>query len=111
VTLDGTPVEGLNVMFLPDRGSPGQGGYGKTDKDGHYEIAYPFTGKGLVPGNYVVTINPLPAGEGGKDLIDAPVRGGGAVWGKYGNLKTTPLRATVEPGGKPFDWPLTSETK
>src|SRR5262245_42363627 len=57
VTLDGVPVEGATVTFFPDVNSPGQGGFAKTGPDGRFEIAYPGTGKGLVPGAYRVTVS------------------------------------------------------
>ena len=114
VTLDGTPVEGATVAFFPDGDSPGQGGFAKTDANGRFEIAYPGTGKGLVPGTYRVTVSKQAAKAAPKSeedtLIDAPIRGG-VIPARYANPEHTPLRVTIEPGGKPAEVKLESDRK
>ncbi|HKB04365.1 MAG TPA: carboxypeptidase-like regulatory domain-containing protein [Gemmataceae bacterium] len=113
VSLDGAPLAGVTVAFFPEPGSPGQGGFGRTDAQGRYEIAYDFTGKGLVPGKYRVTVVKTPPGAPGDDggLIDSPVRAGAGIPGIYGNPESTPLRATVEPDGRPIDLKLETPRK
>lgn len=115
VTLDGAPLEGAMVAFFPDVNSPGQGGFARTGPDGRFEIAYPGTGKGLVPGTYRVTVTRLPGNAAPKSeddtLIDAPIRSGGGIPGKYANAENTPLRVTIAPGGRPAEIRLESDRK
>jgi hypothetical protein len=115
VTLDGAPVEGATVAFFPDVNSPGQGGFAKAGPDGRFEIAYPGTGTGLVPGTYRVTVTKPPGNMPRKSeddtLIDAPIRSGGGIPGRYANPENTPLRVTVEPGGRPAEIKPESDRK
>ncbi len=97
VTLDGDTVSGATIAFFPEPGSPGQGGFGKSDDQGRFEIAYDPSTKGLVPGQYRVTVA-KPSANSADGMIDASIRSGGGLPSLYANPDTTPLRVTVEPG-------------
>ncbi len=108
VTLDGNPLEGATVTYRPGPGTQGNGGFGTTGPDGHFEITYQ-NARGLVPGTYRVTVTRMPKGEAAKGLIDAPTRGAGGIPARYSHPRETILEASVEPGGKPVVWALTSD--
>ncbi len=58
VTLDGDPLVGVSVVFLPDEGRPSSG---VTDAKGMYELTYIRTTRGAKVGNHRVEIG---GGEG-----------------------------------------------
>src|SRR5262245_36126649 len=70
VSLDGKPLEGASLTFIPVGADQGQGGVGSTDASGKYEVTHFRTGKGLEPGEYRVAVSklvmqdgsPIPAG-------------------------------------------------
>jgi hypothetical protein len=55
VTVDGTPIPGAAVSFVPldDKGRPA---YGATDAEGRYELTTHSPGDGALPGEYLVTL-------------------------------------------------------
>jgi hypothetical protein len=55
VTLDGKPVEGATVTFLPKDGS-GRSASGLTGSDGVFHLTTFNTGDGALPGTYKVTV-------------------------------------------------------
>jgi hypothetical protein len=56
VTLEGVPVEGATVGFLP-RDANNKGAYGKTDAEGRFRLQTYSANDGAVPGEYDVTIH------------------------------------------------------
>lgn len=99
VTLDGKPVQGLEVRFEPVDPNNGTTAMGYTKADGTYELHYPGDNNdGAPPGEFTVHISGAETdGEG------PPVR----VAKKY-NSKST-LTATVEDGGdNVFNFDVTS---
>jgi hypothetical protein len=114
VTLDGQPVAGAAVMFLPES----EGGLpagAETDAAGHFSAAVPNEA-GVRPGRYKVTVSKIePAGgppktrkTAGDEVVPADPRAamaGAKSPGKhllpagYADARTTPLRAEVPPGG------------
>lgn len=69
VTLDGQPLAGANVSFIPQGETPGNGGLGKTDETGKFVVrlhsgtATPGP-TGLLPGRYKVLINKIVNPDG-----------------------------------------------
>src|SRR5713226_3122156 len=55
VTLDGAPLDGAMVKFMPQGGS-GQPATGLTGTDGKFRLTTYVTGDGALPGDYSVTI-------------------------------------------------------
>ena len=51
VTLEGAPLEGALVNYVPTGSTPGQGGSGLTDPKGFFEINSPFGEPGLTGGD------------------------------------------------------------
>ncbi|WP_425615072.1 hypothetical protein NA78x_004961 [Anatilimnocola sp. NA78] len=85
VTLDGTPVEGASVMFMPvAAGAAPAGGtlpaVGKTDKDGKFELETDGK-KGAVEGDYAVVVSKITM-EGIKVNEDG-------TSGEAGTMRTT----------------------
>jgi hypothetical protein len=61
VTLDGKPVEGATVMFVPTEGS-GRPATGATESDGSFRLKSFDSGDGILPGNYKVTVSKIEGG-------------------------------------------------
>jgi len=111
VTLDGKPLGGASIGFLP---ASGPAGADDVKEDGSYEIQY-NGGKGLPAGDYVVQISykmgtlgkPLSIGQqfslvptkgsiGAKELLPK----------KYSDFGASELRAKVPAEGGKFDFDL-----
>jgi len=111
VTLDGKPLGGASIGFLP---ASGPAGAADVDEDGSYVIQYQGGAKGLPAGDYVVQISykmgtlgkplsigqqfslvPTPGSIGAKELLPK----------KYSDFGASELRAkvTAEGGTFPFD--------
>lgn len=58
VTLDGQPVEGATVAFVPSEGG-GRPSSGKTDANGKYELYYTGTIRGATLGSHLVGITKM----------------------------------------------------
>ena len=113
ITLDGKPLEGAGVTFIPLVADQGQGGVGSTDAEGKFEVTHFRTGKGLEPGEYRVAISklvmqdgsPIPPGtSSAAELATKNVLGP-----QYSDPNSTTLKANVASGGKPIDFALTSQ--
>src|SRR5437773_10785720 len=59
VTLDGEPVEGAIVSFLPDEGG-GRFAHGLTAKDGSFRLTTYKPDDGALRGDYRVTVTLIP---------------------------------------------------
>ncbi|MCG6156417.1 carboxypeptidase-like regulatory domain-containing protein [Rubinisphaera margarita] len=71
VTLDGQPLEGATVTFIP---AEGRSSTGVTDASGNYTLKYSADRDGAVPGQHQVTITTeraLSGGEGDQPLVEA----------------------------------------
>jgi hypothetical protein len=99
VTFNGTPVEGANVIFLPDQSSGSTiGCQAVTDAEGRFEMrSHLGQGKfksGTQPGKYSVTVNKLDTASVAstfsppKNLLPT----------KYDNPQTSGLQANVVAG-------------
>ena len=112
VTLDGKPIEGASLTFIPLTADQGQGGVGSTDAAGKYEVTHFRTGKGLEPGEYRVAVSklvmhdgsPIPAGTSSAADLNTK----NAIPPQFSDPNSTTLKATVASGGKPIDFALTS---
>lgn len=78
VTLNGTPVEGVSLKFIPDHGTTSLGGYAASDQDGHFEVKHLSNtnqSDGLEAGTYQVVFSkltlpngsPIPDGQSPTD--------------------------------------------
>ena len=103
--LDGMPLETGMVTFHPAAG--GASAYGMLTEGGRYEIR---TGdkRGLVPGKYHITVKATepytvsgPVGTPGIPKTLSPPR--------YGNVRTTDLIETIEPGSNEINLSLKAD--
>ncbi len=109
VRLDQKPVSGVFVVFVPGSNTPGEGGEGRTDKNGRYELVAPGGRAGVAPGEYQVTCAKLVMSDG-SDF--SPVRHAPPKKQilplRYSNPKETVLRRTVVSDGGEIDFDLKS---
>jgi hypothetical protein len=113
VTLDGQPVEGAVVAFIPVDPGKGQMAHGTTDKEGVFNLSTSRPNDGAVPGEYKVTVtyaegatappasNQREAFEGlekARQQQQKPPRYN--IPAKYGNPDQTDLKQKVPPDGK-----------
>ena len=106
VTLDGSAVVGASVLVQPAAGPAARG---VTDATGRFALGTYGERDGAIPGPSVVSIScyerqsAAAAGSGepplGKNLLPA----------RYADPATSGLRAFIEPGMAPLEFPLSSE--
>ena len=129
VTLDGKPLAGKTVRFVPDPGTPGQGAGATTDAEGSYTLLATRSGAtrdlpGTPAGTYrVVVVEPMFP-------VDLPVQDSSATEATvaiglptverkkkqeippaYTSESTTPLRVTVPDGGGALNLAMESPAK
>jgi len=109
VTVEGKPLPGANIRFVPTIGSTGgREATAITDESGAYEMSTlapgvpPDQSKGVIPGEYVVAISRVAMPDGGPppaDIIDendAIAKGlKQYVPAQYTNPERSPLKITV----------------
>ena len=107
VTLDGQPVAGAGVMFLPADKGPATGG--TTDATGKFELST-TNRRGIAPGRYRVTVTKREvSGRGMFDTAEAkPQKTRWFVPQKYSDTNTSGLEADVQASNFQFTFPLTS---
>lgn len=114
VTLDGAPLKGAVVTFIPAGTTKGVGGTGVTDESGRYEAKWRGGQSGLPVGEYRVTCAKMVMPDGSDvpaDTDDATLMGSGAkqlLPPRYSDSERTTLAATVAAGGGTFDFDLKS---
>lgn len=74
-TLDGEPLAGATISFLPESGTAGMGGFAITDATGNFKAQHYSQAEGLEPGTYKVIFSKLLGSDGnpipeGKDAAD-----------------------------------------
>ena len=112
VTLDGKPLAGAGVMFLPRDDTRGNACVGLTDASGKYTLKPErASGTGAPEGTFAVTISKMkdppaaaapdqpPAAETGNEETLSP---------KYWDSVQTILKAQVPQGGATIDFELKS---
>lgn len=101
VTLDGQPLAGAAVEFIPEKGKVS---YGRTDDSGHYSMMFSRTATGAVVGKNKVRITTYELTDRGDGKIEAsPER----VPTKYNSA--TELEVDVTGNGDTFDFDLKTE--
>jgi hypothetical protein len=94
VTVDGKPVENLDITFQPDEMRPAS--YARTDASGHYELGYKRGVTGALLGQHTVRIRSLAA--------NAP-----QIAEKFNTQSE--LRREVIAGENVFDFDVTTKNK
>ena len=120
VTVDGEPLAGATVEFIPTGGTRGQGGAGQTKPDGTYTLATPFGEEGVAAGEYQVVIRAeeVPEGFGTENppprtspTVKSPSKAS-RLPSIYSDRARTTLSATVTPDrNTPLDFALKSVPK
>lgn len=112
VTLDGQPVEGIVVTFVPTGETKGIECVGRTDASGKYVPKQIRGNEGIPPGTYKVVFSRLM--RGGKPVAADATAGDGGIMieslpAKYSNPTATKQTATVAAAGNQLDFELTSK--
>jgi hypothetical protein len=102
VTLDGKPLDGAQVILVPD-GPAATGAFGTTDSSGRFSLRAYDEKEGAIPGSYKVQVSKtievkLEGPAGSLDGGD-PVRFDYAVPAKYTGAQTSGLTATIPDAG------------
>ena len=103
VVLDGKPLTGVQILFIPVGGGPQAGDV--TDDEGKFQVKNPQT-LGVVPGEYLVTVSKkdYPPGmkrPGPREMTMAlTAKMKETLPANYTLQDKTPLRVTVPRGGK-----------
>lgn len=99
VTMNGSPLADVEVVFHPEKGRPSSG---KTDSSGNYELSYVGDEKGAKIGSHKVRIT-TPQEEAPEEG-EATKKTEEKIPAEY-NTKTT-LTADVKAGDNVFDFEL-----
>jgi hypothetical protein len=113
VTLDGNPVAGAAVLFMP-AGEAGRPASGRTNRRGIFRLSTYRVGDGALPGAYRVVVTKTeaipPPPEAKPDDRESVLEHYKALRAKkrkesllpvlYADSSKTPLRCTVPPGTK-----------
>lgn len=110
VTMDGKPLGNVQVMFIPDVSTSGQGGSGMTDDAGKFIASSRNTkgevATGIIPGKYRVAFSRMVKGDGTVWVPDPAVPTGPATFGareeiplKYSDPARSSILIEVKPGG------------
>ncbi|NLS92018.1 MAG: carboxypeptidase regulatory-like domain-containing protein [Planctomycetaceae bacterium] len=99
VTLDGNPLEGATVGFVPSAG--GTSAIGTTDASGTYQLSTFGSNDGAVPGEYKVKVTKFKGGSGevAPGAVSGPVDDGGQAPEDYveGAGETAPAENELPP--------------
>lgn len=108
VTIDGRPLAGVDVVFLPEKGRPSMA---TTDAAGSYDLWYIHKTMGAKVGPHKVFVRPtdMPPEEAAANGSSgrAPVAPPPKIPAKY--TKRSTLTAEVKPGRNRFDFALESK--
>jgi hypothetical protein len=109
VTLEGTPVAGATVLFMPDSQDEGRPASGFTSSDGTFRLMTHKPGDGALPGKYRVLIQKTEAAkdrgaaeQSALERAKAKIEEKSLKKGRkptlpeaYAKFDTTPLRCSV----------------
>lgn len=112
VMMDGKPLEGATVVFVPEKSTQPQPSWGYSDASGKYSLKTADGYDGIEPGTYRIVISklvmkdgsPIPSGtqtEGadGKELVPYP----------HSDPRQTKNVADVTKDGEVFDVAITTD--
>lgn len=118
VTLDGKPLAGAVVMFLPTGATQGVESVATTDAAGKFQLKTITGDPGVIPGEHRVLINkmvmpdgsPIPTDTDEPEITFVSQGARELVPQKYNNRETSILKATVPAtGGDSFNFDLKSK--
>ncbi len=111
VTLNGQPLSGAQVAFIPTGSTPGIGAQARTGPDGSYQLTDRRGKPGTEPGTYKVTIGKRLMPDGSEvppDDPTPPIRSPAreSLPPNYSDDSRTELQAVVPEQGGTIDFPL-----
>ena len=112
VTLDGKPLAGAGIMFLPRGDTRGTGAMGMTDEAGRYTLKTDYGGPGTPEGEFAVTISKVVNRDGTPYIPNPDVAEAGereTLPGIYSDSMKTTLSAQVPKGGDTINFELKSK--
>lgn len=112
VTLDGKPLTGAGVMFLPRGDTRGTGAMGTTDDAGKYTLKTDFGGPGAPEGEFAVTISKYVNRDGTPYVFNPDIAEAGqreTLPATYSDSMKTILSANVPKGGDTINFDLKSK--
>lgn len=112
VSLDGAPVEGVTVWFIPRSGTPGNGGTGTTDATGKYTLQEANGQTGVMPGQYDVSFSKFAMPDGtpvSADVQPESVNAKQIMPRKYLKAETSGINADVSASSSSLDFALKSK--
>ena len=115
VVMGGAPLEGAVVVFHPQAGVKGNGGGATADAAGKFTLLSPQGKKGILPGDYSVTVSLRKLSSKAEQQIEAAKASGvtpmisdrdakEVVPKAYAKPETSPLKVSV--GAKGADVPV-----
>jgi hypothetical protein len=112
ITLDGKPLGGAGIMFLPRGETRGTGAFAMTDAAGKYSLKTDYGGPGAPNGEYAVTISKVVNRDGTPYVPNPNAAEAGereTLPGTYSDSMKTVLTATVPKGGDTINFDLKSK--
>jgi hypothetical protein len=112
ITLDGKPLAGAGIMFLPRGETRGNGAMAMTDQAGKYTLKTDHGGPGAPEGEYAVTISKVVNRDGTPYVPNPNVAEAGereTLPGTYSDSMKTVLTAIVPKGGDTINFDLKSK--
>jgi hypothetical protein len=112
ITIDGKPLAGAGIMFLPRGETRGTGAFGMADAAGKYSLKTDHGGPGAPEGEYAVTISKVVNRDGTPYVPKPDVAEAGereTMPGFYSDSMKTVLTAKVPQGGDTINFELKSK--
>src|SRR5262245_1223682 len=112
IMLDGKPLAGAGIMFLPRGETRGTGAFAMTDAAGKYSLKTDYGGPGAPDGEYAVTISKVVNRDGTPYVPNPNAAEAGereTLPGTYSDSMKTVLKANVPKGGDTIDFDLKSK--
>ena len=112
ISLDGKPLGGAGIMFLPRGDTRGNGAMAMTDPTGKYTLKTDHGGLGAPEGEYAVTISKVVNRDGTPYVPNPDVAEAGereTLPGTYSDSMKTILKANVPKGGDTINFELKSK--
>jgi hypothetical protein len=109
ITLDGKPLAGAGIMFLPRGETRGTGAFAMTDAEGKYSLKTDHGGPGAPEGEYAVTISKVINRDGTPYVPNPDVAEAGereTLPGIYSDSMKSVLTAKVPKGGDTINFDL-----
>jgi hypothetical protein len=116
ITLNGAPLAGAQVTFIPINDTQGIGAEARTEADGRYQLIDRRGKPGTEPGAYKVTISKRLMPDGSEVPVDdktPPIRSPAreSLPPYYSDASRTRLQVVVPEQGGTIDFPLKGQGK